>query len=117
MMTTSSKYCSNKIKQVIEDRTPYFIMKCFISASFEYDRKKAEYYVYWFNENRGIDEESMRYKHLSNKKMGKKEIRFFTNTIDDYELKINSEEGSIWENKKIIFEKDKVINIQFYLNF
>lgn len=108
-MSTSSKYSSNKLKQVIENGTQHFVLKCFITTSFEYHRKKSEYYLYWFNKNAGIDPETMRYKCISNKKLSRKEIKYFSSIIKDYRAEIDSYDGSVWVNKNIGFNKGLVV--------
>ncbi len=114
-MSTSSKYSPNKLKQVINDGTQHFILKCYISAAFDYDRKKSEYYLYWYNRNAGIDLDTLRYRCLSNKKMGKNEIKYFSSIINDYRAEVDSEDGTVWVNKSIGFNKSNVIITQMIL--
>jgi hypothetical protein len=108
-MGTSSKYSKNKIEQVIDDNTFHLITKSYISANFESERRKTEYHVYWVNENRGENEDLEGFKNLSNRKLNKNELKFFFNNIHLYELKEDNKYGCIWENKKIGFDKNKVI--------
>jgi Leu/Phe-tRNA-protein transferase len=114
-VSTSSKYSPNKLKQVINDGTQHFILKCYISAAFDYDRKKSEYYLYWYNRNAGIDLDTLRYRCLSNKKMGKNEIKYFSSIINDYRAEVDSEDGTVWVNKSIGFNKSNVIITQMIL--
>lgn len=107
-MSTSSKYSPNKLKQVIENGTQHFVLKCYITPSFEYHRKKAEYYLYWFNKNAGVDPESLRYKNISNKRMGKKEIVYFYSIINQYSEQNCDDSGCVWEHKEIGFNKGLV---------
>lgn len=107
-MSTSSKYSPNKIKQVIENGTQHFVLKCYITASFEFHRKKSEYYLYWFNKNAGIDPEIMIYKNISCKKIGKSELRYFLINSDHYNKIDFGDDGCIWEHKEIGFNKGLV---------
>jgi len=116
-MTTSSKYSSNKIIEVIEDRTHHFIMKSYITTIFETDRKKPEYHLYWYNENKMWEDTSMIYKNLSAKKLGKKELKYFFDNQDIFvEVKTNKH-GTVWEHKDIGFDKSKVQRNQYFLDF
>lgn len=69
----------------------------------------AEYWLYWYNVNKGQDEENPHYRFLSNKKMNKKELRYFFDHINQYNLQIDRNDGSVWEHKQIKFNKDRVV--------
>lgn len=107
-MSTSSAYSSNKLKQVLKNSTQHFIIKSFLTAAFEYDKKIVEYHLYWINLNKGIYEEFPLYKLLCFKKMNAKEIKFFKQTEDTYELRISSEDGKVWDHKELKFDKEQV---------
>lgn len=107
-MSTSSTYSSNKLKQVLNNKTQHFIIKSYITSSFEYDRKKDEYHLYWYNRNSGVDIEFLRYKNMSNKKMNKKELKLFFSTISQYKESINDENGCVWEHIELGFDKSLV---------
>jgi hypothetical protein len=109
-MSTSSAYSSNKLNQVVNNSTQHFIILSYITTIFDYDRKKGEYHLYWYNKNKGVDPDDTHYKNLSYKRMNNKEIRFFHSTMNQYNLDIDSEDGKIWSHKEIGFNKDKVIN-------
>lgn len=115
-MSTSSTYSSNKLKQILENKTQHFIIRSFLTTKFEYDRKEPEYFLYWFNANRGIDLELMQYKFLSYKKMNKKEVRLFYDIITFYVSAINTKDGNVWHHKDIGFDKEKVRINQLFLN-
>jgi len=116
-MSTSSKYSSNKLKQVIGNRTEHFIMKCYITAAFDFDRKKSEYYIYWFNRNAGVDPDFMKYKNMSNKKMSRTEVSFFKSIESSYNKVDYGEDGIIWEHKDIGFNKSLVVVSQITIDF
>jgi hypothetical protein len=116
-MTTSSKYSSNKIKEVIDNGTHHFILKCYVTAVFETERKKPEYYLYWHNDNKTWDDETIMYKNLSSKKLGKKELRYFLDNLNLFNEVKNNKYGSIWEHHKIGFDKNKVKIQQYFLDF
>jgi hypothetical protein len=50
----------------------------------------------------------MRYKCLSSKKMGKSEIQHFYSIINQYKAEIDGDDGSVWVNKNIGFNKSNV---------
>lgn len=88
--------------------TQHFVMKSYITTIFESGMQKSEYHVYWYNKNRGIDYETMRYKNLSNKKMNNKEIAYFNEHIHLYTKDMENEDGCIWIKKDCGFDKQKV---------
>lgn len=92
-------------------------MKCYITAAFDFERKKSEYHLFWYNENRGVDEESMMYKNLSSKRMGKKEISYFKSIENLYSKNMDGDDGAIWEHKEIGFNKDSVRIFQIPIDF
>jgi hypothetical protein len=107
-LSTSSKYSNNKLKQVINNGTYHIVIKSYITTAFEFHRKKSEYHLYWHNANAGIDPETMRYKCLSSKKMGKSEVQYFYSIINQYKAEIDGDDGSVWVNKNIGFNKSNV---------
>lgn len=69
----------------------------------------AEYWIYWYNANKGQDEDNPQYRFLSNKKMNKKELRYFFDNMSQYKYEIDGKDGSVWSHKEIKFNKDKVV--------
>lgn len=114
-MSTSSAYSSNKLKQVIENKTQHFVIKSFMTSSFEYNRKKPEYHLYWYNKNGGIDPETMRYRNMSNKKMNSKEVAFFKSILSEYDTEIDTKDGSVWKHNQIGFNKSMVVMNNYVL--
>lgn len=109
-MSTSSAYSSNKLKQVLENKTQHFILKSFVYPAFEYQRKKSEYHLYWINMNKGVFEEYPKYKNMSCKMLNKKEMKLFMSVLDQYNQAVNNKYGIVWENKKLGLDKDLVLN-------
>ena len=107
-MSTSTKYSPNKLKDIMINDTQHFVMKSYVTTIFESGMQRAEYYVYWYNKNCGIDYETQRYKNLSNKKMNKKELQYFMDNIHLYVKEMDNEDGCIWVNKSYGFDKNKV---------
>jgi hypothetical protein len=107
-MSTSSAYSSNKLKQVLENKTQHFILKSFVYPAFEYHRKKSEYHLYWINMNKGVFEEYPKYKNMSCKMLNKKEMKLFLSILDQYHKPIENKYGTVWENKKLGLNKDLV---------
>lgn len=109
-MSTSSAYSSNKLKQVLENKTQHFILKSFVYPAFEHQRKKSEYHLYWINMNKGVFEEYPKYKNMSCKMLNKKEMKLFLSMLNDYREAVNNNYGVVWENKKLGLNKDLVLN-------
>jgi hypothetical protein len=107
-MSTSSAYSSNKLKQVLENKTQHFILKSFVYPAFEHQRKKSEYHLYWINMNKGVFEEYPKYKNMSCKMLNKKEMKLFMSVLDQYNQAVSNKYGIVWENKKLGLDKDLV---------
>lgn len=116
-MSTSSSYSSNKLLQVIDDKTQHFIAKSYITAIFESDRRETEYHLYWYNKNKGTFEEDDGYVKMSYKKMNKKEIKFFFSLEYNYEIVLENQHGLIYNNKSLGFDKSKVLLSQFSIDW
>jgi hypothetical protein len=112
-MSTSSAYSSNKLKQVLENKTQHFILKSFVYPAFEHHRRKSEYHLYWINLNKGAFEEYPRYKNMSCKLMNRKELKLFLSMLSEYNVEVDSRNGTVWENKKLGLDKDLVLNKDF----
>lgn len=106
-MSTSSTYSSNKLNQVIKNETQHFIIKSYITTIFDYHRKKSEYHLYWYNKNAKVEVDDL-YVNMSNKLMNPKEIKFFKSIMNQYSTDIDCEDGIIWSNKKLGFDKTLV---------
>lgn len=115
-MSTTSAYSSNKLKQIIDNKTFHFIAKSFIFPAFEYNRKKSEYHLYWYNAKKGIYNDLHRYQCLSHKLLNKKEMRLFLDNQNVYNKEVDSDDGIIWVHKEIGFDKRKVLIEQYRMN-
>jgi len=111
-MSTSSAYSSNKLKQVLENKTQHFILKSFVYPAFEHHRRKSEYHLYWINLNKGVFEEYPRYKNMSCKLMNRKELKLFLSMLSEYNVEIDDRNGTVWENKQLGLDKDLVQNLE-----
>jgi hypothetical protein len=114
-MSTKSSYSSNKLNQVIENGTHHFISKSYVSAKFDHDRKKSEYYLYWVNLKKGVFESDSKYHRMSCKPMNAKEKKYFKSILDEYRETLNNRHGVVWENKKLGFDKTLVVVPQLRL--
>jgi len=115
-MSTTSAYSSNKLKQIIDNKTYHFITKSYIYPAFEYNRKKSEYHLYWYNAKKGVYNDLHRYQCLSHKVLNKKEMMLFLDNLSVYNKEIDSEDGVIWSHKEIGFDKNKVLINQYKLS-
>jgi hypothetical protein len=105
---TSSKYKPNKLEEVIINNTQHFVARSYFSPIFESEHTRSEYHLYWYNRNKKIDDDLMRYRCLSSKKMNKKEVRTFFEKRDLYFVDLSNKYGDIYVNKKIGFYKGLV---------
>jgi hypothetical protein len=60
--------------------------------------------------NKGLLEDMPMYQRLSCKNMNKKEKSYFWSIADQYNVVVCSEDGIVWENKKLGLNKDLVQN-------
>ena len=102
---------------MLEDETQHFIAKSYITPIFESTRYVTEYHLYWYNSNKISFEDGHGYTRMSYKKMNKKEMKHFYSIEEDYDLVEENEHGCIWENKKLGFDKSKVILSQFQIDW
>ena len=107
-MSTSNAYSKNKLADIIKNGTEHFILKSYITAAFEHERKETEYHLYWYNKHAGQNMEHPAYMMLSHKKMGKKEYRMFLNNLDQYVKCNECNDGCVWEHRNLRFNKEKV---------
>lgn len=114
-MSTSSKYSSNKLKEVIENGTKHFITKSFVTAIFDYDHYSSEYHLYWHNENKSVFEDMNCYKQMSFKLLNNREKKYFKSIQEEYNKVVENQYGSVWENKKLGFDKTLVLIKQLSL--
>ena len=101
----------------MDDKTQHFIAKSYITPAFESTEYVTEYHLYWYNSNKNSFEEGYGYTRMSYKKMNKKELSFFRDVSEKYELVLENEHGCVWENKYLGFDKSKVILSQFSIDW
>jgi hypothetical protein len=107
-MSTSNAYSKNKLADILKNKTEHFILKSYITAAFEHERKEPEYHLYWYNKYAGQNPEHPSYLMLSHKRMGKKEFRMFLSMLHDYVKCNDCDDGCVWEHKTFGFNKNKV---------
>ena len=108
-MSTSSTYSSNKLYEILQNKTQHFVIKSYLTAVFEYERKVPEYWLYWYNANKKQDDDNPHYRFLSHKRMNKKETKYFLDNIHQYIMDIDRKDGNVWSHKEIKFNKEKVV--------
>ncbi len=114
-MSTSSVYSSNKLRDIVKNKTQHFVIRSYMTAAFEYERRKEEIHLYWYNKNSSFDLELGKYQNMSFKKMNKKELKLFESIIDQYIKTVDYEDGCVWEHKEIGFNKELVKTYQLSL--
>lgn len=114
-MSTSSVYSSNKLRDVIKNETQHFVIKSYITAAFETERKKTEFHLYWYNRNSSYEIEFGSYHSMSFKKMNKKELALFHSIMHNYSIEIDGQDGTVWHHREIGFNKELVKSYQLKL--
>jgi hypothetical protein len=105
----------NFLKRFEESDSEFFVMKSYITASFEVDRKKEEYHIYYVKNNSNPEAYCQGYMNLKERRMNKKEIRYFKENIEEYTIVMNTGDGSIFNFKKKPFDKSKCPTYKQYI--
>lgn len=95
----------NVLKRFEEDETQYFVMKSFVYAAFEIDRKKPEYHIFFIKKNSNPDAYHKGYMNLKERRMNKKEIEYFKKNQDKYDTVLWQEDGKVFNLKTKPFDK------------
>lgn len=95
----------NILKQFEKDGTQFFVTKSFMYAKFEVDRKKPEYHIFFVKKNSNPDAYHMGYMNLKERKMNKKELKYFKDNIDNYDLVMENNYGAVFNLKARPFDK------------
>jgi hypothetical protein len=95
----------NMLKKFEEDDTQFFIIKSFVFAIFEVDRKKPEYHIFYIKQNSSPEAYCQGYMNLKERKMNKKEVKYFKESIEKYDPVIWGDDGKVFNLKSKPFDK------------
>jgi hypothetical protein len=95
----------NFLKKFEEDDTQFFVMKSYVFALFEVDRSKPEYHIFYIKKNSNPDAYHKGYMNLKERKMNKKEIAYFKENQDKYNVDLWNEDGKVFNLKTKPFDK------------
>lgn len=105
----------NFLKRFEDDDTQFFVMKSYVFASFEIDRKKPEYYIFYIKKNSNPDAYYKGYMNLKERRMNKKEIEYFLSNQDKYDTVLWSEDGKVFNLKGRPFDKSQCPQYKQYM--
>jgi hypothetical protein len=95
----------------------FFIMKSYVFATFEIDRKKSEYHIFYIKPNSNPEAYQEGYKDLKVRRMNKKEIKYLKSHLDKYKMVLSNEDGSVYNLIGRPFDKTRCQKYkQFMLN-
>lgn len=98
----------NILKKFEEDGTQFFVMKSYLYATFETDRKKEEYHIFYIKKNSNPDAYYGGYMNLKERKMNKKEIAYFKKHVDEkYDVDLWNKDGKVFNLKGRPFDKSQ----------
>ena len=107
----------NLLKKFEETDVKFFVMKSYITAAFESDRKKPEYNIFFIKPNSIPDAYYLGYRDLKIRKMNRKEIEHFKRNIDNYNIKLKNEDGTVYNLKDRDFDKEHCTKFRQYSLF
>jgi hypothetical protein len=97
----------NMLKKFEEDDTQFFVIKSFVYALFETDRRKPEFHIFFVKKNSNPDAYYKGYMNLKERKMNKKEIEYFKkNQEEKYDTVLWSEDGKVFNLKTKPFDTE-----------
>lgn len=106
---------NNVLKKYEKGTTQFFIVKSFIYASFEIDRKSPQYHIFYIKKNSIPDAYCQGYINLKERKMNKIEIKHFKDNLENYETVIWNEDGKIFNFKAKPFDTSLCPGYKQYL--
>ena len=107
----------NFLKQFENDETEFFVMQSWITTIFDYDRKKEEYHIFFIKKNSNPDAYQQGYMNLKLRRMNRKEVAYFKENIELYNVELKNKDGTIYNYKDKPFDKSQCPKYkQFYLN-
>ena len=105
----------NILKKFESQGVDFFVAKSYLYATFEVDRRKDVYHIYFIKKNSNPDAYFEGYKDLKDRKMNRKVIDYFKKSIDNYELVLNNEHGKVFNLKSRPFDKTKCPKYKQYI--
>ena len=94
----------NVLKKFEKGNTQFFIMKSFVYAVFEIDRKSPEYHIFYIKQNSIPEAYCQGYMNLKERKMNRKEIKYFKDNLHNYETVVWNEDGKVFNLKTRPFD-------------
>jgi hypothetical protein len=97
----------NLLKDFEEGETEFFVTKSYIYASFETDRKKEEYHIFYIKKNSNPEAYFQGYMNLKMRRMNKKEAAYFKSVKKNYDHQLTSDDGVVYNLKSRPFKKSQ----------
>jgi len=105
----------NFLKKFENSDTDFFVMKSYITASFEVDRKKEEYHIYYIKQNSNPEAYCEGYMNLKVRRMNRKEVAYFQENIRDYHPVLVNDDGTVFNFNSRPFDKEKCPTYRQYM--
>ncbi len=107
----------NVLKKLENNDVPFFVMKSFVSATFETDIRKAQYHIYYIKKNSNPDAYHRGYMNLKIRKMNSMELKYFRENQHLYIEELRNNDGTVFNLKTKPFDKSQCPGYkQFSLN-
>lgn len=98
----------NFLKKFEEDNTQFFVMKSYVFAAFESERKKEEYHIFFIKKNSNPDAYYKGYVNLKERRMNSMEIEYFKKVVDEkYSVEMWNNDGKIYNLKSKPFDRSQ----------
>ena len=94
----------NVLRGMEKDDTSFFVMKSYITAAFEIERKKSEYHIFYIKYNSNPDAYYQGYMNLKMRKMNKKEVSYFKKNTGKYIEVMDNDDGTVYNLKGRMFD-------------
>lgn len=105
----------NFLKRFEQGDTDFFVMKSYITASFEVERKKEEYHIYYIKQNSNPEAYCEGYMNLKMRKMNRKEVAYFIENKRDYHPVLDTDDGAVFNLNSRPFDKSKCPTYRQYI--
>jgi hypothetical protein len=97
----------NFLKRFEDGETQFFVMKSYITATFEVERKKEEYHIFFIKKNSNPDAYCQGYMNLKTRRMNRKEVKYFLNNKSNYHPVLDADDGTVYNLNSRPFDKSQ----------
>ena len=105
----------NFLKRFEEGETEFFVMKSYITATFEVDRHKEEYHIFYIKPNSNPEAYCQGYMNLKMRRMNRKEVAHFLKNMKEYHPVLKNDDGIVYNLNKRPFDKSQCPTYRQYV--